>query len=214
MAILKNVKYDKSAKEYQDTFDNLLCRVEVSEEHAISLYLRGLPTELEMSVITFKPKTLFDAYCLTTLQEATLEVVKKKSRPFVNQTNGRFGVINASGGNSKQPLLPVPTTNTSWKPKPHTPPKKQLTQKEYKEKRSKNLRFYCDQKYVPRYKCTSQLYSLIVLADNEEEDEEFVDDDDTLVDTTHEEVQPQISLNALSGVSSFQTTRVIGLVAD
>ncbi|GKC84162.1 hypothetical protein Tco_1139879, partial [Tanacetum coccineum] len=49
MASFKNVKYDKSAKEYQDTFDNLLSRVEVSEEHVISLNLGGLPTELEMS---------------------------------------------------------------------------------------------------------------------------------------------------------------------
>ncbi|GJV14851.1 gypsy/ty3 retroelement polyprotein, partial [Tanacetum coccineum] len=181
MAALKNGKYDKSAKEDQDTFDNLLCRVEVSEEHVGSLYLGGMPTELEMSVRMFKRKTLTDAYCLTTLQEDTLEAVKKKSRPFVNQTNRRFRV--------------------------------HLTQKEYEEKRSKNLCFYCDKKYMPGHKCTGQLYSLVVLADNEEEEETFMDVDDTLVDITHEEVQPQISLNALSGVSYFQTMRVIGLVA-
>ncbi|GKB64233.1 glycoside hydrolase, catalytic domain-containing protein [Tanacetum coccineum] len=67
--------------------------------------------------------------------------------------------------------------------------RKQLTQKEYDEKRSKYLCFYYDQKYVPRHKCTGQLYS-VILADNEEEDEEFMDADDTLVDITHEEVQP------------------------
>ncbi|GJZ73511.1 hypothetical protein Tco_0637657, partial [Tanacetum coccineum] len=79
IAALKNAKYDKSAKDYQDTFEFFLSRMEVSEEHAISLYLGGLPTELEMAVRMFKPKTLSDAYCLTTLQEATLEAVKKKS---------------------------------------------------------------------------------------------------------------------------------------
>ncbi|GJR33950.1 putative mitochondrial protein [Tanacetum coccineum] len=57
------------------------------------------------------------------------------------------------------------------------------------------------------------IYSLIILSDNEEKEEEFVDADDTLVDTVHEKVMPQISLNALSGVSSFQTMSVIGLVA-
>ncbi|GJY72280.1 hypothetical protein Tco_0475983 [Tanacetum coccineum] len=132
MVALKNAKYDKSAKDYQDIFDNLLCRVEVSEEQAISLYLGGLPTELEMAS-----------------------------------------------------LLPVPATNTNWKPKPNTHPRKQLTQKEYEEKRSKNLCFYCDQKYVLGHKCTGQLYSLIVLADTEEE-EEFLDVVETLADSTQE----------------------------
>ncbi|GJY93093.1 retrotransposable element Tf2 [Tanacetum coccineum] len=181
MAALKNAKYDKSAKDYQDIFDNLLCRVEVSEEHVISLYLGGLPTELEMAVRMFKPKTLSDAYCLTTLQEATLEAVKKKNKPFGNQTNGRFGA----------------QTNTH--------PRKQLTQKEYEEKRSKNLCFYCDQQYVPGHKCNGQLYSLIVLADTEEEEEEFLDVDESLVDSAQEDVQPQISLNALSGYLSFSS---------
>nr|GEX00175.1 hypothetical protein [Tanacetum cinerariifolium] len=37
--------------------------------------------------------------------------------------------------------------------------------------------------------------------------------DETLADSAQEDVQPQISLNALSGVSSFQTMRVIGLMA-
>nr|GEX16097.1 retrotransposable element Tf2 [Tanacetum cinerariifolium] len=110
--------------------------VEVSEEHAIRLYLEGLPTKLEMSVKMFRLKTLSDAYCLTTLQEATLESIKKKSKPFVNQTNERF----------------------------------------------------------------------------EEEEEEYLDADETLVDIVNEEVQAHISLNALSGVNSFQTIRVIGLV--
>ncbi|GJX32271.1 putative mitochondrial protein [Tanacetum coccineum] len=65
VSALKNAKYDKFAKEYQDLFDTLLCRVTISQEHAISLYLGGLPAELEMSVRMFKPATLADAYSLT-----------------------------------------------------------------------------------------------------------------------------------------------------
>ncbi|GJY80037.1 hypothetical protein Tco_0492788 [Tanacetum coccineum] len=127
IAALKNTKYDKSAKDYQDTFEFFLSRMEVSEEHAISLYLGGLPTELEMAVKMFKPKTLSDAYCLTTLQEATLEAVKKKSGFFGNQTTGRFGVTSGNGSSNKQPLLPVPATNIIGRLKPNTPPRKQLT---------------------------------------------------------------------------------------
>ena len=94
MAALKNAKYEKSAKEYQDLFDTLLCRVDISPEHAISLYLGGLPPELEMSVRMFRPMTLADAYNLTNLQEATLEAVRKKNRPLMSSSMGRFGVNN------------------------------------------------------------------------------------------------------------------------
>ncbi|GKB32364.1 putative mitochondrial protein [Tanacetum coccineum] len=165
MALLKNAKYDKSAKEYPDTFDTLLSRVKVSEEYAISLYLGGLPTEVEMCVRMFRPNTLFDAYCLTTLQEATLEALA---------------------------LLPKPNT-----PTPRSV-RKQLTQKEYEEKRSKNLCSYCDQKYVPGHKCSGQLYSLLVLADNDEEEEEFLDADDSLLMNmfesvaSHSKVEPRL----------------------
>nr|GEW94043.1 gypsy/Ty3 retroelement polyprotein [Tanacetum cinerariifolium] len=44
MVALKNAKYEKNAKEYQNVFDTLLCRVDISQEHAVSLYLGGLPT--------------------------------------------------------------------------------------------------------------------------------------------------------------------------
>ncbi|GKA03550.1 hypothetical protein Tco_0676331 [Tanacetum coccineum] len=125
-----------------------------------NLYLGGLPTELEMAVRMFKPKTLSDAYCLTTLQEATLEAVKKKSKFFRNQTIRRFGDTSGNGSS-------------------------------YKE---------------------SSLYSLVLLPDpGEEEDEEFLDNNETLGDSLNEEVHAHISLNALSGVSSFQTMRYLFL---
>ncbi|GKC80440.1 putative mitochondrial protein [Tanacetum coccineum] len=83
MSALKNAKYEKNAKEYQDVFDTLLCRVTISQEYASSLYLGGLPTKLEMIVRMFKPATLADTYYLTNLQEAILKVVKKKNKPVV-----------------------------------------------------------------------------------------------------------------------------------
>nr|GFC73592.1 hypothetical protein [Tanacetum cinerariifolium] len=115
MSALKNAKYDKSAKEYQDMFDTLLCRVTISQEHAITLYLGGLPTKLKMSVRMFKPATLTDAYSLTRLQEVILEAVKKKNKPTGSFTSTRF----SNGGNyentSKHTLFPKPNTpvNTS-----------------------------------------------------------------------------------------------------
>ncbi|GKG12759.1 hypothetical protein Tco_0346996 [Tanacetum coccineum] len=161
-----------------------------------------------MSVRMFKPETLSDAYCLTRLQEATLEAVKKKNKAFVSQPTSRFGVSSVNGSNSKQSLLPTPDITNTWKPKPNTPSsrnfRKQLAQKEYEEKRSKNLCFYCDQKYVLGHKCSGQLYLLEVLPDPEvEEEDEYLDADETLMDSANEEVQAHISLNALYGISSF-----------
>ena len=74
--------------------------------------------------------------------------------------------------------------------------------------------FYYDKKFVHGDKCEGQLFSLIVLADNEELEEEFVDADDSWEEPQSDEIQPQISSNALSGVSSFQTLRVVGMFGN
>nr|GFA62627.1 retrotransposable element Tf2 [Tanacetum cinerariifolium] len=50
-----------------------------------------------------------------------------------------------------------------------------------------------------------QLFSLVILADEVEMDEELMDVEEDLVELVKEELVPQISLNALCGVSSFQT---------
>nr|GEV56172.1 hypothetical protein [Tanacetum cinerariifolium] len=117
MAALKNAKYEKNAKEYHNVFDILLCRVDISHEHVVNLYLGGLPTELEMSVRMFKPIILADAYYLTNLQEATLEAVKKKNKPIVN--NSRYSYGSGSGTVSKPPLLTLPSTNNYAKVNPN-----------------------------------------------------------------------------------------------
>ncbi|GJS27142.1 hypothetical protein Tco_0487762 [Tanacetum coccineum] len=43
-------KYETTAREYEDAFDNLLSRVEVSEDHDVSLFMGGLPTKIEIGV--------------------------------------------------------------------------------------------------------------------------------------------------------------------
>ncbi|GKF79026.1 hypothetical protein Tco_0234594, partial [Tanacetum coccineum] len=88
---IRKVKYQTNAKEYQDAFDTLLSRVDISEEHVVSFYLGGLPAEIEMGVRMFGPKTLADAYRLTNYQEATLVAVKKKSKAAMTFSGGRFG---------------------------------------------------------------------------------------------------------------------------
>ena len=212
MSEIKNVKYETNSKDYQDVFDTFLSRVDISEDRAISFYLGGLPTELEMAVRMFKPKSLADAYSLTNLQEATLNAIKKKNRFQANVNTGRFGVNNGGVNNAAKPLLPLPNANRNWNNRPqNVQPRRQLTQKEYEEKRAKNLCFYCDKKFVPGHKCEGQLYSLVVLAEDEEVEEEY---EDAVGEIEEDEMQPQISLNALNGQSSYKTLRVVGLFRD
>ncbi|GJY99406.1 gypsy/ty3 retroelement polyprotein [Tanacetum coccineum] len=210
---IRKIKYQSSAKEYQDAFDTLLSRVDVSEEHTVSFYLGGLPKEIEMGVRMFRPKTLADAYQLTNLQKATLEAIKKKNKTVMNSENERFGGgSNSYGNNTKSPLLHLPTSNSNWRNKPNTPTsapvRKQMTQKEYQEKRAQNLCFYYDQKYSPGHRCSGQLFSIVLLADEELEcEEENMEEESSIPDEV-----PQVSLNALNGANSFQTMRITGKI--
>ncbi|GKB22159.1 reverse transcriptase [Tanacetum coccineum] len=213
MSKLKILKYETTAREYEDAFDNLLSRVEVSEEHVVSLFMGGLPTEIERGVRMFKPKTLADAYCLTNLQHATMNAVKKKNKTPFTPSNSRYN----SGSTSTFKPLRTTSNNVSGtvNTKPNNPVtgrNRRLSQKEYVEKRAQNFCFYCDKKYVPGHKCSGQLYSLVLVPEDENEKGGFLDKDETLVDKGSMDLQaPLISLIALTGTTNFKTMRVIAV---
>nr|GEZ08286.1 hypothetical protein [Tanacetum cinerariifolium] len=66
-------------------------------------------------------------------------------------------------------------------------PKRQLTQKEFQDRRAKNLCFYCDQKYIPGHSCRGQVFNLEVVADlvHDYSNDSVIDHDEEVV---HEEV--------------------------
>ncbi|GJT68074.1 hypothetical protein Tco_1019554 [Tanacetum coccineum] len=118
----------------------------------------------------------------------------------------------------------LPAPNANWRNKQPTasnsPYRKQLTQKEMEDKRSKGLCFYCDQKYFPGHKCSGQVFLLEVIVDNEDQEgtrkeleecleEEIVWEQEPVVEGI---VSPQISLNVITGVYNYQTMRVMGYV--
>ncbi|GJZ07085.1 reverse transcriptase [Tanacetum coccineum] len=190
MSELKNLKYETTAREYEDDFHSLLSRVEVSEDHVVSLFMGGLSTEIEMRVRMFKPKNLADAYCLTNLQVATLNAFKMKGRSAFVSNQSRYP--NGSTSTYQKPLLTTPnisTTNINAKPNtPVTAPNIRLSQKEYAKKRANNLCFFCDQKG-------------------------FLEIDESVVNNGLMDLQePLISLNALTSTNNFKTMRVIGTV--
>ncbi|GKC49542.1 hypothetical protein Tco_1072287, partial [Tanacetum coccineum] len=81
------------------------------------------------------------------------------------------------------------------------------------EKRSKNLCFYRDQRYVPGHKCIAQVYLLEVFDDEDELEEQILlasKEETTELNQLLIKI-PQISLHALNGVQNYQTLRVISM---
>ncbi|GJV53710.1 Fe(3+) dicitrate transport system permease [Tanacetum coccineum] len=179
MADLKNLRQTSTIKVYQDEFDALLSKVDITESQAVSMFLGGMNTDIAMMVRMFNPRTLSDTYCLANLQEATNESRIKSKPVYARYRNVSSTSYGSYGG-------------------------------------AKNQCVYCDQKYVPGHKCSGQMFVLEVLATPEGEEEEFSGEEcleECLVEEfspVPQEQNPQISLNALSGITNFQTMRVKG----
>nr|GEX10554.1 integrase, catalytic region, zinc finger, CCHC-type, peptidase aspartic, catalytic [Tanacetum cinerariifolium] len=139
-------------------------------------------------------KPRYNSALLTTLKFVSNSVNKPVNAPFKStNVNGVNQSVSRTGGNRSY----------------------RFTQKELEEKRAKNQCFYCDHKYFPGHKCSGQLYSLEVVSENdieliiEGEGEVFKDFVEEVVKT---DSTPQISLNAISCLNSFQTKRVKGML--
>ncbi|GJY99229.1 hypothetical protein Tco_0516659 [Tanacetum coccineum] len=85
MSSNKFIKQDGSVREYYDEFISYhnACiswtkKMGQSEECLVSLFMSGLKPEIE-KMVYFRPKTLHSAYLLANLQEATNELIEKKS---------------------------------------------------------------------------------------------------------------------------------------
>ncbi|GJY56325.1 retrotransposon-related protein [Tanacetum coccineum] len=194
------------------SFEALLNKVDQLETYAISLFIGGIKDKIGLTVRMFRPTKLKDAYSLAKMQEATLAIPKSRyttllsanktaSTPFVSKSGGYVAKSNTL-------VLPAP-------PQTVVPnrPRKQLTQQEMAERRAKHLCFYCVQRYSLGHKCSGQMCCLEV-ADCEEEikDEDSVDSEIDQVLVREEEVMPQMSMNAMNGVNSYQTMRIKGHV--
>ncbi|GKE07460.1 hypothetical protein Tco_1399478, partial [Tanacetum coccineum] len=85
MSGIKFIKQDGSVLEYYDEFISYhnayiswTKKIGQSEESLASLFMSGLEPEIE-KMVYFRPKTLHSAYLLANLQEATNELIRKKS---------------------------------------------------------------------------------------------------------------------------------------
>ncbi|GJU04239.1 hypothetical protein Tco_1114577 [Tanacetum coccineum] len=185
MVELKILKQVGSVQAYQDLFEVLLNKVDQPEAYAISLFIGGLKDEIGLAVRMFRPNKLTDAYSLAKMQEATLAIPKSRytSLLVANKTAITPFVSKSGGYAAKSNTLALPAPPQTMGP---NRPRKQLTQQEMAEKRAN---------------CEEEI-----------KDEDCVDGELDQVVVKEEDVMPQVSLNAMNGVNSYQTMRIKGHV--
>ncbi|GJX58414.1 reverse transcriptase [Tanacetum coccineum] len=129
---LKQVTTVQIVKLYQEQFDALMNKVELSEAYAVSLFIGGLKDEISMLVRMFKPNTLTDVYCLAKMQGATLHVLKTKQTLLLTTPKAPY---TNSYANRSMTYPPKTTTTTLAIP---APPNTELTKEStYKTMRVK-----------------------------------------------------------------------------
>nr|GEX85467.1 hypothetical protein [Tanacetum cinerariifolium] len=180
---LKNLKCDSTVQKYHEKFELLLNKVDMPEAHAISLFLGRMPQSISLLVRMFKPKSLSDTASLCKLQEAAIAAQKARQSPILPKPNTRYGSFGNRGG--------------------YVAPRNQATP----------LALPAPKKFVPGHKCSGQAFALESVIDPEPQMEMYVmegiEEEFVMPEVTNEEI-PQISFNALTGLTSYRTMRVIG----
>lgn len=196
MAELKALKQGGTVQEYHDSFDAVASRLQLSEEYMLSCYLGGLEDEIQLVVRMFAPKSVQQALCLAKLQEAAQKAKKTKST-------------------SRPPLLPTPTAKAvpaTQQRLPHggiqNTNRRTLTPEEFNDKRAKNLCFWCDD--TPGHKCKGKKPQLYHIEMEDDEIEEPGPEHVPAIEVADETQCAHISVQAMDGISSFQTMRVTG----
>nr|GEU82867.1 hypothetical protein [Tanacetum cinerariifolium] len=208
---LKNLKQTGSVQTYQEAFEALLNRVDLHELVVVSMFIGGLKPDVKTPIRMFQATTLSETYGLARMQEATNTILKPRYNAHLLPTPKQSTTTNAS----KAVTTPFKSNSIDissgyvTRNRVHEPYR--LTQRELEDKRAKGQCFYYDQKYAPGHKCSGQLHFIeVICGDNFDN---YIDcDDETYQDCVGDMVgvtdSPQITLNALSSLNSYQTMRV------
>ncbi|GJS72729.1 reverse transcriptase [Tanacetum coccineum] len=175
------------------------------------MFMGGLKPEVGTPMRMFQANTLSESYQLARMQEGTNTILKPRYNspwlPTPKQSTTTYA--------SKAMTTPVKSNsvgqNSGYVTRNGVHKPYRLTQKELEDKRAKGQCFYYDQKFVPGHKCSGQLHSIEVIAEGDL-DNHIDGDDETYEDCVGDMVgvtnNPQITLNALSGLNSYKTMRV------
>lgn len=152
---LVTLKQLGSVTQFHDTFVILLNQIDLTEEHAISVFVNNLKPEIGQYLRLFLPSTLTDGFRLARRVENIISGPVKK----LTYIGGTRGLTRPLLPNIK-PVQAVPFFSTM---EAHKGPMKSLSQVEMDDQRHKGLFFWCASKYSPSHKCQkSQLYQLVI----------------------------------------------------
>nr|GFA28851.1 hypothetical protein [Tanacetum cinerariifolium] len=206
-----NKKKTRSVQTYQEAFEALLNRVDLPKLLVVSMFMAGLKPQVGNPMRMFQATTLSETYGLDRMQKATNTILKPMYNTLLLRTPKQSTTTYAS----KAVTTPVKSNSVGQSSRyvtrngVHKPYR--LTQRELEDKRAKGQCFYCEKNYAPGHKCSGQLHYIeVICGDNFDS---YIDcDDETYHDCVGDMVRvtdsPQITLNALSGLNSYQTIRV------
>jgi hypothetical protein len=192
---LTKLKQSGTVEDFIASFERLAFRTEgMSDAFFRECFISGLKDEIRAHVLMARPQSWVEA----TKRD-------KEAQQVVSSQNRKPSFI-------PRPKPVNPTT-------PSAPLKIQkLTRAEMVERQLKGLCYNCDDKYFPGHKCKEQNIFMAISEDISEEDVEtpLVSESPETTDITPPsdppEVEPVISLNALTGFSTPQTLKLIGYI--
>lgn len=152
MEDLTSLMQTGSLRDYCRQFDALLNKVTIYEEYAVSIFLKGLKTELRCPVNMFRPKTLHDAYSLARLQEITNSTLSSTARGQSNRYILSVSRIPPPASTTGLPILPTPSTGGKTVVAGGNKPTR-LTSKDIDMKRAMGECFWCSERFVLGHIC-------------------------------------------------------------
>jgi hypothetical protein len=172
---LSRLKQTTTVNAYQEAFKKLSHKVDdLSEKILVGCFITGLKDEIYLDVRVKQPKTLSESISVAHLIKERNQFQKKTSNHFRlaappfhprQQQNSTVGILGSSHSQRTSQ-----TTGT------FSGPVRQLTGQEARERREKGLCFYCDERYVPRHRCSRpQLFMMVEVYSNEEENDVDMD---------------------------------------
>ncbi|WVZ23582.1 hypothetical protein V8G54_002126 [Vigna mungo] len=185
MSDLMKLRQTSYVVEYHDKFDAITSRLDLSDTHLLSYFSGGLKKDIQLTVKMFQPQDLRKAFHLAKLYESA----------SASNILPKFSLKSPSAYTNTKVILPPP--------KPLNKPtdsqtnqrrsNKKFTPTFMTERRSKGLCYFCDEPYSPAHALTHKKLEIHLLEVND-----------------NPSLDPHISVNALTGIATFNTMRVTG----
>ncbi|XP_028753425.1 nuclear pore complex protein NUP62-like [Neltuma alba] len=205
MIALKELQQlDGSVIEYEQKFDELLSKVDIPDEVAMSLFIGGLRADIQRCVLNFNPSSLASAMHSARMQELTIRALHDNTPAFGRRmtqialrgmdssglrSTVELGSISCSKMDFPSPSKPksqdqylaANSSNSVLASSPRilsspTKPSRQLSKKEMDERRRKGLCFWCLGKYTSSHCCKDSHLFRLVIDDDEESFEEALEE--------------------------------------